>query len=119
MGPSSTTGLLVLALLGSAAAIYPEGHWNHATKLSNAIVDDFVKENVDAGKVRPVCRAAALHTTGTPVAHAAFATPSRCLGPSARAVPPASVPALPRSALVMTSKQLSLSYESSLRSHAW
>jgi hypothetical protein len=42
---------LVLALLlGSAAAIYPDGHWNHATKLSSAVVDDFVKENVDAGK---------------------------------------------------------------------
>jgi len=44
----------VLALLATAtvasAGIYPDSHWNHATKLTTSNADDFVKENVDKGK---------------------------------------------------------------------
>ena len=33
-----------------ATAIYPAGHWDHATKLTPSNFEPFVKENVDAGK---------------------------------------------------------------------
>jgi len=43
--------ILVGALFASAAsAIYPDDHWNHATELTAATADEFVKTNVDAGK---------------------------------------------------------------------
>jgi hypothetical protein len=43
--------ILVGALLaGAANAIYPDGHWDHATELTASTADEFVKKNVDAGK---------------------------------------------------------------------
>ena len=33
-----------------ATGIYPDGHWNYATKLTPANFEPFVKEQVDAGK---------------------------------------------------------------------
>jgi len=46
--------LSVLAALSLVASvqggIYPDGHWDHATKLTTENADSFVKENVDAGK---------------------------------------------------------------------
>jgi hypothetical protein len=41
---------LAATLFAGASAIYPGDHWQFATKLNNGIVDEFVKENVDAGK---------------------------------------------------------------------
>ena len=40
------------ALLASllTAGIYPSDHWNHATRLTQANFEPFVKEQVDAGK---------------------------------------------------------------------
>ena len=38
--------LTVAALLG----IYPDGHFDHVTKLTTDNFDDFIKTNVDAGK---------------------------------------------------------------------
>jgi hypothetical protein len=40
--------LAAIALL--ATGIYPEGHWDHATKLTTKNFEPFVKETVDAGK---------------------------------------------------------------------
>jgi len=42
--------LALLGLLPLAAGIYPDDHWDHATKLTVANFDDEVKKNVDAGK---------------------------------------------------------------------
>jgi hypothetical protein len=44
--------VLVGALLAGAAnaGIYPDDHWTHATELTAANCDEFVKTNVDAGK---------------------------------------------------------------------
>jgi len=42
--------ILLDTLIGVASAIYPDDHWTYSTKLSNAMADDFIKENVDAGK---------------------------------------------------------------------
>jgi hypothetical protein len=33
-----------------AAGIYPDGHWDHATKLTTSNFEPFIKELVDAGK---------------------------------------------------------------------
>ena len=42
---------MVAALLATmATAIYPSDHWAHATKLTPANFEPFVKEQVDAGK---------------------------------------------------------------------
>lgn len=49
---SELVATLAIALFGHAQAIYPSDHWSYSTKLARASVDDFVKENVDAGKVR-------------------------------------------------------------------
>jgi len=40
----------LLALVGAAAGIYPDGHFDKVTKVTADNADDFVKENVDAGK---------------------------------------------------------------------
>ena len=40
--------LLVATLL--ATAIYPEGHWEHSTRLTASTFVPFIKESVDAGK---------------------------------------------------------------------
>jgi hypothetical protein len=41
----------VLASVAVAqAGIHPEGHWDRCTALTPETADDFVKENVDAGK---------------------------------------------------------------------
>ena len=37
-------------LAASTRAIYPDGHWDHATKLTEKNFEPFVKEQVDAGK---------------------------------------------------------------------
>jgi hypothetical protein len=44
--------ILVGALVAGAvnAGIYPDDHWDHATELTAATADEFVKTNVDAGK---------------------------------------------------------------------
>ena len=42
--------LLLVPLVEVVFAIYPDDHWDHATKLTKGSMDDFVKENVDAGK---------------------------------------------------------------------
>jgi len=39
-----------LLMVAGVSAIYPADHWSYSTKLSNTIADDFIKENVDAGK---------------------------------------------------------------------
>ena len=39
-----------LLMVAAVSAIYPADHWSYSTKLSNTIADDFIKENVDAGK---------------------------------------------------------------------
>jgi len=42
---------LALALVGLAGAgIYPDGHFDHITKMTEATFEDVVKEEVDAGK---------------------------------------------------------------------
>jgi len=46
---SVVASVLVLGTLASAG-IYPDNHWEHATELSTANADSFVKDNVDAGK---------------------------------------------------------------------
>eukprot|EP00406_Dinophysis_acuminata_P083508 CAMPEP_0179248450 /NCGR_PEP_ID=MMETSP0797-20121207/20130_1 /TAXON_ID=47934 /ORGANISM="Dinophysis acuminata, Strain DAEP01" /LENGTH=60 /DNA_ID=CAMNT_0020956099 /DNA_START=82 /DNA_END=264 /DNA_ORIENTATION=- len=40
----------LLAATTAHAGIYPDGHWDRATELTTGNVDNFVKENVDAGK---------------------------------------------------------------------
>ena len=40
---------LVVAVL-AASGIYPSGHWDHATKLTQNNFEPFIKETVDAGK---------------------------------------------------------------------
>lgn len=45
---STVIGFFLAASLGHA--IYPDGHWDHATELTAANADEFVKTNVDAGK---------------------------------------------------------------------
>jgi len=42
-------GMLATASVAQAG-IYPDGHWDTATKLTASNADDFVKTNVDAGK---------------------------------------------------------------------
>jgi hypothetical protein len=44
--------LLVGAVLATSAsaAIFPDDHWTYSTELTTENVDNFVKENVDAGK---------------------------------------------------------------------
>ena len=42
--------LLLVPLVEVVFAIYPDDHWDQATKLTKGSMDDFVKENVDAGK---------------------------------------------------------------------
>jgi len=40
-----------LALVGFAGAgIYPDGHFDHVTKMTEATFEDVVKKEVDAGK---------------------------------------------------------------------
>jgi hypothetical protein len=46
---SVVASVLVLGTLVSAG-IYPDNHWEHATELSTANADSFVKDNVDDGK---------------------------------------------------------------------
>jgi hypothetical protein len=43
---------MALFALGAAvlAGIYPDDHWNHVTKCTKDSFEDFVKDNVDAGK---------------------------------------------------------------------
>ena len=56
MARSKNSGALYALMLaatlfaGTQASIYPDGHWQHSTKLSTANADDFVKSNVEAGK---------------------------------------------------------------------
>jgi hypothetical protein len=40
--------LIAAAIL--ATGIYPNGHWDHATRLTEKNFEPFVKEQVDAGK---------------------------------------------------------------------
>jgi len=44
--------LLVGAVLATSASagIFPDDHWTYSTELTTENVDEFVKENVDAGK---------------------------------------------------------------------
>lgn len=42
--------LLLLAIAGFVSAIYPDGHWNHATQLTVDNFDEIVKREVDSGK---------------------------------------------------------------------
>jgi hypothetical protein len=46
--------LSVVVLLAAAAVaqagIYPDGHWDRSTELTEKNVDGFVKDNVDKGK---------------------------------------------------------------------
>jgi hypothetical protein len=46
--------LAVFALLGVAQAIYPDNHWNHATKLTVSNFDEEIKTAVDSGKTMMV-----------------------------------------------------------------
>ena len=39
-----------VALLIAAAGIYPDNHWDHATKLTTKNFEPFIKEGVDSGK---------------------------------------------------------------------
>lgn len=50
--PHVTQGAMAIAAVAAilATAIYPAGHWDHATKLTPSNFEPFVKENVDAGK---------------------------------------------------------------------
>jgi len=41
---------MALGLLSAVGAIYPDGHWDHATKMTVDTFDDVVKKEVDAGK---------------------------------------------------------------------
>jgi len=42
---------LTAALLGVVnAGIYPDDHWEYATKMTTDNADDLIKTNVDAGK---------------------------------------------------------------------
>ena len=41
---------MLAALLVGASAIYPAGHWQHATRLTESTFEPFIKENVDTGK---------------------------------------------------------------------
>jgi hypothetical protein len=41
---------LLASVVLARAGIHPDGHWDRCTKLSPDNADDFVKENVDAGK---------------------------------------------------------------------
>lgn len=41
---------LLLALLAGVAAIYPEGHFDRAHKMTTANFDEIVQTEVDAGK---------------------------------------------------------------------
>jgi len=41
---------VLLALLGVAAAIYPDDHWSYSTKLSSANAETEIKKAVDSGK---------------------------------------------------------------------
>jgi hypothetical protein len=44
----------VMALLAAtvllATGIYPDGHWNHVTKLTESNYEKFITDNVDSGK---------------------------------------------------------------------
>ena len=42
--------LLATAILAMANAIYPDDHWNFATKLSADNFESFVQGNLDSGK---------------------------------------------------------------------
>jgi len=46
---SALVGILATASVAQAG-IYPDNHWEHATKLTTDNADEFVKTNVDAGK---------------------------------------------------------------------
>jgi len=46
---SVMVGMLATASV-ARAGIYPDGHWETATKLTTSNADDFVKTSVDAGK---------------------------------------------------------------------
>jgi hypothetical protein len=39
-----------VALILAATGIYPDGLWDHSTKLTTKNFEPFIKENVDAGK---------------------------------------------------------------------
>ena len=39
-----------VSLLTASVGIYPDGHWNHATKLTTSNFEGFIKEQVDSGK---------------------------------------------------------------------
>ena len=39
-----------VALILAATGIYPDGLWDHSTKLTTKYFEPFIKENVDAGK---------------------------------------------------------------------
>jgi len=45
---SILVGMLATGI--AQAGIYPDGHWETATKITTSNADDFVKTNVDAGK---------------------------------------------------------------------
>jgi len=42
--------LLATFAVAALAGIYPDDHWNFSTELTTSNADDFIKENVDAGK---------------------------------------------------------------------
>jgi len=44
------SALLGLALLGVAMAIYPDDHWDYATKLTKDNYASFLADNLAAGK---------------------------------------------------------------------
>ena len=46
----ATRPMALVAALALVAGIYPDGHWNHATKLTTSNFESFITENVDAGK---------------------------------------------------------------------
>lgn len=48
------SSFVVIALLGMAQAIYPENHWQHATKLTVSNFDEEIKTAVDSGKTMMV-----------------------------------------------------------------
>jgi len=52
MGRPRAMRLVVLAALvaTAAAGIYPDDHWSYSTDLTTENADNFIKENVDAGK---------------------------------------------------------------------
>jgi len=41
---------IVVTSAGGGGNIYPDGHWERSTELNTDNVDDFVQDNVDAGK---------------------------------------------------------------------